>query len=240
MAAPLRDCYNLKSTPAMDSAVHRDWVEPLGDLQALFDELAAGDGTRSGRAGQGYTSLRQVAGAGLFVKFYLPGRINRRLRDLAGWKRARREWESNCRADELGIRPATIVAALTHKRFLGCRHLVLTLPAPGLSVKDLLRQRREDQAARDELLALVGKSVARWHRAGFRHAHLNVQHLFLDDAGEFTVIDFEAARFHRPIPERARLGNLRQMRDSLRKTLREDVAYPVFLEAYEKEWRGGA
>lgn len=234
----LSESYVLTSTPRMEAAIHRAWTATLGDPQALLAEMeAAAHRRNSGRAGQGFTALAEVHGTPMYCKIYEPGRISRRLRDLLGNYRARLEWEATCAAADAGIRPATLVAAITLKSVWNCHHLVLTLPAPGRSIRDLLVERRDDPVAREELLRLVGRTVAEWHRAGFRHAHLNMQHLFLDDHHNLTAIDFEASAVAPPLSIVARERNLRQVRDSLRKTLKSDDHFPAVRAAYDSAWR---
>jgi tRNA A-37 threonylcarbamoyl transferase component Bud32 len=238
MVESYRQQYELISTSRVEAAVHRDWVGRLGSLEGLFAaQTADREALLAGRAGQGFTSLREIAGESMYCKVYLPGRISRRLRDLLGSRRAMLEWESNCAAADLGITPATVVAAITIKQFWNCHHMVLTLPAPGTSVRDLLVERRKDPVGRDALLRLLGETISGWHELGFCHAHLNTQHLFLDMERRFTVIDFEAATFSAPAPEHLREDNLRQLRESVDKALKDSAPFTELRAAYDAERR---
>ena len=65
------------------------------------------------------------------------------------------------------------------------------------------------------LAAAVGVLVARFHRAGIRHADLNAHNVLVGDDGLY-LIDFDRGRLQPPAPA-WRLANLRRLRRSLLK-----------------------
>ena len=232
-----KTCYNTIEKRKYQAVVHRSWAERLGDLEALFEEISADpELVENGRKGQGCTMQREIGGTNMYVKLYLPGRKSRRLRDLLGSHRAIREWEAHCRAEDNGIPTALMVVAFTSKKFWNCRHLVLTLPAAGQSVRKMLPALREHQKQREELLRFLGREIAVWHRKGFCHGHLNRSHLFIDEAWNLRTIDLEGSFIRKPLPDGERENNLRQLRKSLVKNLPDAGEFKILEDAYEREF----
>lgn len=69
---------------------------------------------------------------------------------------------------------------------------------------------------RGDLFRSLGTYVAQLHALGFFHAHLNPQHFFLSDDGQFTLIDLDRSCFSPLLWKRAKAENLYQLRKSLR------------------------
>ncbi len=200
---------------------HRSFAPLIGPLPVLLEEILAqpGDVLRSG-GGQGVTARRAIGGFRTFCKVYRAENLHRRVRDMLGISRALGEWEACLAATGAGISVARILFAGTKREGLGARHLVVTEELPGIAANRIAQALGPDAAARaafeDELRAIV----ARFHAAGFWHAHLHAKHVFIARDGTPMVIDLERSRVAPPLPRKARERNFAQMERSLRK-LRE-------------------
>lgn len=230
----LRDDYDLVDDGPVRAAVLRAWRDRIGPVRPFFESFTDRPADADARMGQGETGMREVCGAAMYCKVYRPGRLSRRLRDLAGRHRALLEWQATCDAADAGIIPATLVFAATRRAGMASVHLVLTLPAPGECVLDLLRANRANPEFQLAVLRQAAPRVAEWHAAGFHHAHLTTRHLYLHDGGKMAGIDFESSRVVRPLPDRLRANNLRQIHESLAKYIDDRAVFESFQRLYDE------
>ncbi len=72
----------------------------------------------------------------------------------------------------------------------------------------------------------LGRALAKFHRAGVRHADLNARNILLDGRGQVFLVDFDRARY---TPGRVVNGrsNLRRLRRSLTKLWPDNAPVPL-------------
>ncbi len=229
--------YRLIRTPSVVAYLHREWESHAPELEGLLDKVLATPGdVRRGGSGQGVTALREMWGGQFFVKAYLPGRWSRRLRDLFGRARALREWRCNVDAAGAGVALAPLVLALSERRSWNARHLVITAPATGIRVSDILDGYLESPVEIDALARMMGRELARLHRVGFFHRHFKATHLFLQPDHSFVCIDLESSRVLNPLPKQLREENLGQIRRSLERYPVTRGRFEVLRAAYNHAW----
>jgi len=190
-----------------------------------------GEPLRSG-GGQGITYAVNRGKSPMYIKLYKPGRLSRRLRDLMGSYRWRREFEAHLQAEKKGIRCSQIVAALSYGPLYSMNHLVATLQVPGREVAKILRESSNPEE-KEHTLELLAKKVKEFHRLGFWHAHLHAKHMFVTSSDEIYVIDLERSAFYDTLPDKKRDRNLKQITKSLRNVAGEDAANR-FLDIYRQ------
>ncbi|HET6604632.1 MAG TPA: 3-deoxy-D-manno-octulosonic acid kinase [Xanthomonadaceae bacterium] len=85
----------------------------------------------------------------------------------------------------------------------------------------------------------VGRTIARFHRAGAWHADLNAHNLLLDDSGAVWLVDFDRGRLRRP-GGGWQMANLRRLQRSLLKlgAGRHGRQWALAWDALLDGWRG--
>lgn len=218
--------------------VHEKWVSVLGpDPEGLFRQLDVEPGrVVRGGGGQGRTSVREVAGHRMFCKFYRPGRWSRRLRDIRGFRRAERELHACLRVEEAGVPCALIVAAIAVGFPWSMHHLLLTLPAEGRSLRELLDDPAATPASTGVALAQAADFIADMHYRGVFHNHLSTPHVFLDAHGRGMLIDLESARVEENLSREFRQLNIRQVCDDVLKSPNGQENVQRFRRLYNEAW----
>lgn len=104
-----------------------------------------------------------------------------------------------------------------------CALALLTELVPGAtSLHEWLRASSPTPGRRRLLLRAAGETVRGMHRAGFRHADLNLANLLVEGGAGWPrvqVIDLDGGRFTTGAPDRAATGNLRRLLRSWEKLI---------------------
>ncbi len=214
--------------------VHKSVSDQIEDWGSFARKLEEEEGQllRQG-GGQGVTSRKKLFGISVFCKIYMPDKLHRRLRDLAGRLRCMREWDSNCKAAEAGIDTAPILAAFAQvSPPLHTKHYFLTAPAAGQDLCSIFKAGPEE-AEREMILKKLGGYVSRLHGIGFCHAHLNCPHIFMGEDYQFSLIDLERAFIRKPLHQRYIDRNLKQLDKSLKKLVSPEER-EIFRAAYNE------
>lgn len=209
---------------AVRVAVRRDLVDAIGPWLlapglVVPPDATPIDGGRGGAwrltlPGAGRAVLRCNRRGGVMARVahdtYLGLLGHRPLRELAVTDEARRR----------GI-PAAEVLAVRVEGTVVYRGAVVTAEiANAVTLVEALRE-APDASARRALIEGAGRVVGGMHRAGLRHADLNMTNLLArQDAGgvELSVLDLDQARLSRPpLGRRARRRTLRRLARSWRK-----------------------
>ena len=86
------------------------------------------------------------------------------------------------------------------------------------------------------LMADVGATLARFHKAGVHHADLNANNILVGNNNAVWLVDFDRARLRRP--GSWRVGNLRRLERSLRKTgVYSAEAFAALRSRHDKDLR---
>lgn len=160
--------------------------------------------------------LRHYQRGGLIAKFiddtylYL-GRDN---------NRAFREWRLLALMCELGLPVPTPVAAQVQRTGMYYRADLITLAVPDTVT---LAERLQTEHLAATRWQTLGALLAQFHAAGIDHHDLNAHNILIDNAGQFTLIDFDKGRQHPP--GRWREANLARLRRSLDKLSAASTGY---------------
>lgn len=152
-----------------------------------------------------------------------------------------REFRVTQRLQRLGLPVAPVVAALHESLGLWCRGDLITRRLVGVTT--LAERLAQSPGSID--WSGVGATVARFHRVGLHHADLNAHNLLVDEAGQWSLIDFDRASFREPgLWRDANLVRLRRsilkVLDSLNVRLDEGL-WTALLQGYrEGASRGGS
>ncbi len=155
-----------------------------------------------------------VGGRSVIVKEILSRSVTRSLADVVRGSGAKRGWRAGHGLRVRGLRAALPLAFIEQRR-LGWplrSWLVVEDLAPAV---DLLEQPAE---RRETLLRRLGPWLARLHARGVDHGDLKATHLFIETGGsqaEPVLVDLEAVRFLRRLPDSARRQALAELNASL-------------------------
>lgn len=223
--------------PGINGVFHRAWLGRVPSPKEFVESIEREGGRmlRKG-GGQGVTSIVETSAGTCFVKVYRPKRFYRRIRDFFRASRGIREWRSNCRAEEIGVHTAPIIAAFSRRRGFRFFHYFISAPASGRDAAVILRDLKDRGESNAPFLRDVAAYLADLHRRGFWHAHMHCKHLFRADDGTFSLIDLERSMIRSKLPHGKMYRNFRQMRKSLRSLL-PDTEVRVFEESYMKAFR---
>jgi 3-deoxy-D-manno-octulosonic acid kinase len=205
------------------------------------------DALRGEAPGRGSTVFFESEGAAYALRHYRRGglvaaMLGDRYLD-AGESRSRpfREFRVTQRLQRLGLPVAPVVAALHDPQGLWCRGDLITRRLVGVST---LADRLVRSPGSIDWSG-VGATVARFHRVGLHHADLNAHNLLVDDAGHWSLIDFDRASFREAgLWCDANLVRLRRsilkILDSLNASL-DEAMWAALLQGYrETSSRGGS
>jgi 3-deoxy-D-manno-octulosonic acid kinase len=197
--------------------------------------------------GRGSTLFFEAEGAGYALRHYRRGGLvaavlgDRYLNVGESRSRPFREFRVIQRLQRLGLPVAPVVAALHEPRTLWCRGDLITRRLVGVSTLAERLTRAPDSID----WSGVGATIARFHRVGLHHADLNAHNLLVDDAGQWSLIDFDRASFRDPgLWCDANLVRLRRsilkILDSLNARL-DEALWATLLQSYrEGRSRGGS
>lgn len=108
----------------------------------------------------------------------------------------------------------------------------------GQQVKLVLEELRPK--ARQNLCRLIGRQVARLHRAGIVHGDLTTSNMILNDDGEVYFVDFGLGEYNPSVEARGvDLHLLRRALQSIHFRI-TDEAYRAVLSGYQREFGRGA
>ena len=150
--------------------------------------------------GRGSTLFFEAEGAAYALRHYRRGGLvasvlgDRYLNSGESRSRPFREFRVTQRLQRLGLPVAPVVAAKYEPSALWCRGDLITRRLDG--VRTLAECLTRSSASID--WSGVGHTVARFHRVGLHHADLNTHNLLVDDAGRWSLIDFDRASFRDP------------------------------------------
>jgi 3-deoxy-D-manno-octulosonic acid kinase len=195
--------------PAVGSAIPSWLFEP-----ASLDECDCIQGTSDGRRQAWFV---HYAGLDLVLRHYWRGgmiaRVSPDVYVRAGLGRTRpvAEYRLLLALRERGLPvPEPVAARVQQPGRLSYRGDLITRRIPqALSFADRLRARVDHG-----LWAALGRTLARFHRAGALHADLNVRNILVDDAGAIWLIDWDRGRLGYT-GKRGRRRNLERLRRSL-------------------------
>jgi tRNA A-37 threonylcarbamoyl transferase component Bud32 len=160
---------------------------------------------------------------------------------LAGWwagfgfvSKSRREWQvlQLLRKHGLPCPQPVAVGEANGKAFL----FVQELPGMVDLHSYLIRNRDLAASVRRRLARSLGRTLARFHGAGFSHADLYAKHVFVDAANQTVqFIDFQRTRVRRHLSWRQRWRDLAALDATLSETLAAPMERLVCLAAYLQE-----
>ncbi|MCP1673170.1 3-deoxy-D-manno-octulosonic acid kinase [Natronocella acetinitrilica] len=136
-----------------------------------------------------------------------------------------REWHLLAQMRAAGLPVPVPVAARVSRQGPGYRGDLLTLAIPGAEPLDTVIHAGADNVA---LWGSIGKTIRRFHIAGFRHADLNVRNILVDAERRIWLIDWDRGT-HRTDHDWA-LGNIARLRRSLQKD-------PALKAAADRHWQ---
>src|SRR5262249_43530058 len=190
-------------------------------LESPLGRLPDGEPVRGGRGAAYRATL--PGGLRAVIRPYLRGGL------VARWTRETflgprprplRELSITVPARARGVPVRDVLAARVEGGWLGYRGTLVTAEVPGVPLIEALRQ-ATTSAGRRHTAGLAGEAVGVLHRAGVRHADLNMTNLLVPTApadAAAAIVDLDRARLLRgPLPHRARRRNLRRLEGSARK-----------------------
>ena len=214
--------YVLLRGAGVRAAVRRDLAALLGAwlLETPLGRLPGGEPVSGGRGAAYRATL--PGGLRAVVRPYLRGGfVARWAREtfLGPRPRPLRELTVTVAARALGAPVPDVLAARVEGGWLGYRGTLVTAEVAGVPLIEALRQ-AHTSAARQRAAGLAGDAVGVLHRAGLRHADLNMTNLLVPvSAGDATaaIVDLDRARLFPALSDRARRRKLRRLERSARK-----------------------
>ncbi len=196
-------------------------------------ELAARGWLRGKAKGRGHAYFFRYRETDYVLRHYRRGGQMAGLDDRYLWtgpnrSRAWREWRLLARLQELKLPAPRPVAARIVRQGCWYRGDLIIVRCCGLS----LAERLDEQGLSMSDWAEIGRVIRRFHDAGVWHADLNAHNVLLDNHGAVTLIDFDRARFRRPV-RRWREGNLARLLRSLNKLKRLSSESHFFARDFE-------
>lgn len=206
-----------------------------------FDPASAGAQTIAERGGRGAVwRIDTAAGPAVLRHYRRGGLIARLVRDSYLWlgprrTRSYREFDLLVRLQALELPVPAPLAARWVRHGLSYEADLLTMEIP--DARTLAEMLAELDASRHAgMLASLGRTLARFHRAGVVHADLNAHNILFDREASWWLIDFDRGRIRSPHEGwiRSRLDRLRR---SMAKIGGESLAadlFPVISDAHDQ------
>lgn len=151
--------------------------------------------------GRGTVAFIEAGETGWVLRHYMRGGAAAKLlTDQYLWlgvnnTRAFREWRLLAQLRALGLPVPQPVAARVQRRGLGYRADLITARIPNAQTLAEILQKQRLEAAHWQAL---GRLLARFHNHGAYHHDLNAHNIMLNEAYQFTLIDFDKGRMRRP------------------------------------------
>ena len=216
--------YRLIKSGQLEAVAKEEYVPLFSDFQ--LPRIRKSGGGRSGRADLIPIALApDSSNTGLIRRSLRGGVFGRLLKELyldVGRPRPLRELQIATYARSVGVQTPEIAAALVERaNRLFYRGALVTKeisPSRDLQEEALAFLPRDRQAIREkrQCIRSAGRLVARMHDAGIQHADLHLKNI-LKSGDMLYLLDFDAARFRNPLPERAKRMNLLRLYRSVQK-----------------------
>lgn len=207
---------------------------------AWFEPARSGAEAVAERGGRGAVwRVDTPAGRAVLRHYRRGGLIARWIRDRYLWLGARRtrshsEFELLRRLHALELPVPAPLAARWMRHGLSYSADLLTMEVPNArTLAEMLVELDASQHA--HMLASLGRTLARFHRAGVVHADLNAHNILFDQDGNWWLIDFDRGRIRRPDERwiRSRLDRLRRSLAKIGGEARAAALFPAISEAHD-------
>lgn len=229
-------------TVAVDTPLHAQLRYPETEASsfepAVFDEYELDKRQLlQGRAaaGRGNTAFFSWAGRQLVLRHYRRGGMMRHISAdrymFTGFERSRPILEFNVlfELQNRGLPVPRPYACCVTRQGLFYTASLVTYRLPGLTLTEWLQQAKADR----EQWSLVGRTIARFHRAGVCHADLNAHNILIDENNKVSLIDFDRATLRSLPADAVRKGwclrNLDRLERSVMKVSKNSSKDPALL-----------